>query len=369
LDETLKYDLALLSIPTVGSVTLRQLVSYCGSSKDVFSATPNKLLRVPGVGKKTVEVIKEFRDKAPAFAEAEWEKVQKTGVKLLSFRDENYPQRLKSLPDAPVALYQRGPADLDAPRTLSIIGTRRATAYGREVVEEIVRQLAPYAPLIVSGLAYGIDFAAHQAALKHGLSTVAVMATGIDRVYPVQHKKLALQMAEEGALITERPFGSPPDARRFPERNRIIAGLADAVIVVEAGESGGAIITANQANNYQREVFAVPGPVNATYSAGCNALIRQHKAHIYTQPEDIVKALNWDNPSGQTQEIFTPAEKTPLSEAQKQLFDAFGEHNELHLDELAFRANMTTSQATVLFLEMEFAGWVQACPGKRFRKM
>jgi len=368
LDETLKYDLALLSIPTVGSVTLRQLVSYCGSSKEVFSAPTKKLLRVPGVGKKTVEVIKEFRDKAPAFAEAEWEKVQKTGVKLISFRDKDYPQRLKKLPDAPVAIYQRGPSNLDAPKSISIVGTRRATAYGKEVVDQLVRQLAPHNPLIVSGLAYGIDFAAHQAALKYGLDTVAVMATGIDRVYPVQHKKLALQMAQEGALITERPFGSPPDARRFPERNRIIAGLADAVIIVEAGESGGAVITAHQANNYQREVFAVPGPVNATYSVGCNALIRQHKAHIYTQPEDIIQALNWDNPSGKAQETVK-SERSLLSDTQKQLFNAFGENTELHLDELAIRAEMTVSQATVLLLEMEFSGWVQACPGNRFRKL
>ncbi len=365
MDRVLQFELALMKIPGVGAVTLRQLVAYSGSAEAVFYATRERLLRIPGVGLKTVSLIDEFKENAKAFADAEWQRIQEDGVSLYSYRDQAYPWRFKNLPNAPIVLYKKGKADWNQSRSISIVGTRRSSSYGKAIVEEIVKALVPYKPLIVSGLAYGIDYHAHKAALDYDLPTIAVMATGIDKVYPANHMHLAQQIVQKGALVTERPFGSSPDARRFPERNRIIAGLSDLTLVVEAGKSGGAIITAHIANEYGREVMAVPGSLHQKSSEGCNELIRNHKAHIFTRVEDLIELLNWDEQlnSKQLSLNLQPA----LTDEQNQVLKAFQEDRELGLDVIAYRAKLNIAQTTAILLELEFLGSVQPSPGKRYR--
>lgn len=244
MDDSLLYELALTLIPGIGPQLTRQLMSYGSSARNVLHLPPGKLRRVPGVGEATVRVLTgPEREAALKKAEASLRKAEQEQVQILFYTSKKYPSRLKQLPDAPVLLYYQGPADLNAPKSVAIVGTRQATDYGREQTEALVRGLAPHQPLVISGLAYGIDILAHRAALQEGLPTVGVMATGLDVIYPAAHRKTADKMRETGGLLTEFPFGTGPDRYNFPARNRIIAGLADGTVVVEAAEKGGALIT------------------------------------------------------------------------------------------------------------------------------
>jgi DNA processing protein len=250
------------------------------------------------------------------------------------------------------------------------VGTRQATDYGREQTERIIRGLLPHRPLVVSGLAYGIDIMAHRAALQEGLATVGVMATGLDIIYPAAHRKTAEKMREQGGLLTEFAFGTPPDRYNFPSRNRIIAGLADGTVVVEATSKGGALITAELALSYDRDVLAVPGNLGSATSEGCNALIKNHKAALYAEPKDLEELLNWDAALHQSGK-FKPA---PSYSADDFTADEFAlitllagaPGRELHMDELAWKAQMAIYAVASLLLGLEFRGVVRAMPGKKF---
>ncbi|HRG11398.1 MAG TPA: DNA-processing protein DprA, partial [Cyclobacteriaceae bacterium] len=238
--------------PGIGDFLLKQVVSYCGSAEQVFKTPKGKLLKIPGVGEVSAEAIKHgdtFKE-----AERELKKAEREEVEIILYTDKKYPLRLKSIEDAPALLYYKGNQNLNVPKTVGIVGTRQATEYGKEMVERICQELAPHNPLIISGLAYGIDIAAHKAALKNNLPTIGVMGSGMDVIYPAAHKETAKKMQNLGALITENRFGTKPDAHNFPARNRIIAGMCDALIVVEAAEKGGALITADIANSYNKDV-------------------------------------------------------------------------------------------------------------------
>lgn len=243
---------ALHFIPGIGDYTIRQLISYCGSAEKVFKTPKGKLLKIPGIGPAIAEAL--TRGGSFEKAEKEIKRAEKESVKIIFYLDKNYPSRLKHIPDAPSMLYVKGNFDFENPKTVGIVGTRQATAYGKEQVEKLVEGLVPHGALIVSGLAYGIDIQAHKQALKNNLPTVGVMGSGIDVIYPASHKETAHKMLEHGGLVTENSFGAKPDAHNFPERNRIIAGLSDALVVVEAAEKGGALITAEIANGYNKDV-------------------------------------------------------------------------------------------------------------------
>jgi DNA processing protein len=251
--------LALHFIPGIGDYTLRQLISYSGSAEKVFKTPKGKLLKIPGIGAVTADSIR--NGKSFRRAEKEIKKAEQEDVELLFFTDKKYPSRLKSIADAPSLLYVKGQVDLENSKTVGIVGTRKATDYGKNCVEELIEGLKPHQTLIVSGLAYGIDIQAHKQAVKHGLPTVGIMGSGIDVIYPAAHKETAKKMLSNGGLITENPFGTNPDAHNFPARNRIIAGLSDALVVVEAAEKGGALITAEISNSYNKDVFAFPGNI------------------------------------------------------------------------------------------------------------
>jgi DNA processing protein len=364
MDQTRLSLLALHFIPGVGDYLVRQVVSYCGSPEKVFKTPKGKLLKIPGVGQVTAEAI--LNGKPFEKAEKELKKAEKESVEILFFNDKKYPSRLKNIPDSPSLLYVKGNINFENPKTVAIVGTRQATAYGKECVERLVKELVPHDALVVSGLAYGIDIHAHKQALKNGLSTVGVMGSGMDVIYPAAHKETASKMLETGGIVTENIFGTKPDAHNFPERNRIIAGLSDALVVVEAAEKGGALITAEIANSYNKDVFAFPGNVGETYSSGCNNLIKSNKAHLLTSIKDLEYIMNWDaatapkktKPSISLAE-FDESEQTVL----KILID---KKAPVIIDELSWKSSIPVSQLAAVLLSLEFKGVLKSMPGKQY---
>ncbi|MEL6534404.1 MAG: DNA-processing protein DprA [Bacteroidota bacterium] len=364
MDEAALYHLALLKVPAVGHSTLKTLISYCGSAEAVFKTPVGKLLRIPGVGETIARGIHQT-DPHQA-AQEEFSKAEKAEVSILTHTAKEYPSRLKQIVDAPALLYVKGHPPLSAPKSIGIVGTRKATDYGRQITQRIVQELVPYQPLIVSGLAYGIDIEAHRAALQAGLPTVGVMASGIDLVYPAAHKNSAQRMVESGGgLVTEYPFGSKPDAPKFPARNRIIAGMVDALVVVEAAESGGALITAYLAQEYDRDIFAVPGNLNQPFSVGCLQLIRKQVAQVFTSVAELAEALHW---TAGEEPAAVPLDISQFSTPAQQLLKHLQEQPEgVLLDELSWKSQIPVNQVLSLLLELEFQGVVKPLPGKRYR--
>ncbi|MCU0448774.1 MAG: DNA-processing protein DprA [Bernardetiaceae bacterium] len=360
------HEVALTKIPGIGRFLTRTLVSYCGTAQQVFATPKGRLLKIPQVGEKAVQAIQEHAAPALKLAEAELAQAQDQRAQVLFFTDAAFPARLRDLPDAPVLLYYQGQADLNHPKTVAVVGTRKATDYGRQVTETILEGLAKHNPMVISGLAYGIDIAAHRAALKLGLPTLGILGSGLDVVYPALHKATAQQMQAQGGLLSEYPFGVGPDAPHFPARNRVIAGLADVVIVVEAAETGGALITAELANGYHREVMAVPGSIFAPYSAGCHLLLKQHKAAPCTSAADVEYLTGWDNQAPSKSPTAPRQAPTGLPSEQMAVVQLLAAHPELHLDDIGWQSGLGVSRAAVVLLELEFGGLVKALPGKRF---
>jgi DNA processing protein len=358
--------LALHFVPGIGNHLVKQLIGYCGSAHAVFKTPAAKLRRIPGIGTITAGSIKAgntFR-----YAERELRKAEKEEVQLLFFTDKAYPLRLKVIDDSPTLLYLKGNINLNPAKTVGIVGTRQATAYGKEIVERTVEDLARHEVLIVSGLAYGIDIHAHKQALKQQLPTVGVMGSGIDVVYPAVHRDIARRMADQGGLVTENHFGVQPDAHHFPARNRIIAGLCDALLVVEAAERGGALITAEIANSYNKDVFAAPGNIGAVYSAGCNKLIKTNKANLFTSVKDLEYIMNWTaggvqgsaSPAAYEVERFTPDEQTVLEHLHKR-------NAPVMIDELSLRCGIPPGLLASVLLSLEFSGIITVLPGKQYQ--
>lgn len=363
------HKIALTLVPGVGDVLIRQLVSYCGSTEAVFDAPTAKLLRIPGIGEVTARAIKQ----PTVLTEAEriLSRLEKLKARALFYTDADYPARLRGLYDAPALLYFSGEGDLNVPRTIGLVGTRQATDYGRRITEEIVQAMQPYGATIISGLAYGIDIAAHRASVACGLPTIAVMASGVDVIYPSQHQKTAQELQFLGGLLTENRPGVKPDARMFPARNRIIAGLSDVVVIVEAAAKGGALITAEYANNYHREVFAVPGQLNQTFSLGCNKLIRENRAQIYTRPQDLIEALRWDAPVHPATFLHprtaAPALPVDVTEEESQILALLRQTPDSHIDDLSWKSTIPMGQLAALLLNLEFQGFVRSLPGKKYQ--
>ena len=370
-DDTIFHELALTLLPGIGPQLTRQLMSYGGAAKNVLMMPPGKLRRIPGVGAATVAILTgKAREVAFRKAEADLKKAEEDEVEIIFYTNKRFPSRLKQIADAPAILYYQGTADLNAPKVVALVGTRQATDYGREQTERIIKGLLPHRPLVVSGLAYGIDIVAHRAALQEGLETVGVMATGLDIIYPSAHRKTAEKMREQGGLLTEFPFGTPPDRYNFPARNRIIAGLSDGTVVVEAAIKGGALITAELALSYDRDVLAVPGNLSSAASAGCNALIRDNKAALYAEPLDLEQLLNWDAALHQSGK-FKPVPSYSVDDFTVEEFTlitvlAAANGREEQMDELAWKAQLAIHTVASLLLGLEFRGVVRALPGKKF---
>jgi DNA processing protein len=354
--------LALHFIPGVGPHSIKQLISYCGSATEVFKRPKGKLQLIPGIGPVAAGGI--ANHKSHDLAERELHKADREDTQILFYIDKQYPERLKTIEDAPTILYFKGNCNLNHKKIVGIVGTRQATSYGRMVVEQIIEQLVPHEAMIISGLAYGIDIHAHRQALKQQLQTVAVMGSGIDVVYPGNHFDVARKMMDRGGLITENCFGTKPDAHNFPSRNRIIAGMCDALIVVEAAQTGGALITAEIANSYHKDVFATPGNIGQTFSEGCNKLIKTNKAALLMSVKDLEYLMGWI--PGIESVRSTLAHE--LNSEEQQVVDAIKTKGiSMQIDELAWKTNIPPGVLATLLLQLEFKGQIKSLPGKLYQ--
>ncbi|MHA6247854.1 DNA-processing protein DprA [Pontibacter sp. CAU 1760] len=368
-DDQRLYEVALTRLPGVGPQLTRQLVSYCGSPQNVFACPSGKLLKIPGIGPGIAKGILDGAKNTLLEAEALLRKAEEQEVELLFYTSPRFPDRLKQLPDAPTLLYYRGNANLNHPRIISIVGTRQVTSYGQTVTERIVEDLKAHNVMVVSGLAYGIDIITHRAALQAGLPTIGVMASGPDIIYPAVHRKYAERMLQQGGLLTENIFGTKPDAPRFPARNRIIAGMADCTLVVEATLKSGTLITANLAHSYDKEVMAVPGNINSPSSEGPNHLIRSLKAAAYTTITDLVELMNWDL---QDEAVARNKARTPVFDAtdytpdELKVLRVLQQIKEEQMDNLSWKSQMPVSLLASVLLSLEFKGIIKAMPGKKF---
>ena len=361
----LLYQIGITLIPGIGDVNGKKLINWCGSAEAVFKSAAKTLLAIPGIGHTVVNNI--LNHKVLARAEQEVEFIEKHHIKALFFQDEAYPQRLLNCYDHPLMLYYRGEADLNHRHIIAFVGTRRATDYGRARCREIIEGLQDKDVLVVSGLAYGIDGCAHRCAVELNIPTVGVLGHGLDRLYPAPHRKLADDMlAGGGGMVTEFLSKTTPDRENFPRRNRIVAGMVDAVVVVESDRKGGALITAELANSYNRDVFAVPGRLTDRFSTGCNFLIKINKAALLQSAGDIGYLMGWDDrktPGNQQTALFVE-----MSEEEKIIYALIREAaGTLSIDKLVIQSGMNPSHVAAALLNMEFSGLVQSLPGKQYR--
>jgi DNA processing protein len=364
MDENLKYKVALTLIHNIGDVRAKNLVSYCGSVEAVFKEKRANLEKVPGIG--TVYAKAVFEQNVFKRAEEEMKFIEKNGITPVFYLDATYPKRLSHCEDSPVLLYLKGNTDLNNEKIISIVGTREATDYGRELCEKLVADLAVFNPLIVSGLAYGIDIYAHKAALDNGIQTVGVFAHGLDKVYPAVHKSIAERMMLQGGLLTDFTSKTKPDRENFPRRNRIVAGIADATIVVESKKDGGSLITADIANSYNRDVFAFPGKVGDDTSEGCNNIIKQNKAALIQSAADIIYIMGWESIKKEN----APVQKqlfVELKPEEETLVNILKNKNTLNVDDICLMAKMPMSKVSSLLLTLEFSGIVRSLPGKMYK--
>jgi DNA processing protein len=361
-DQDLFYLLALLKVDGVGDIMAKKLLTHCGNAESIFSAKTNQIAAIDGVGS---FLLKNLKDKT-IFEKAnkELEFIKSNDIQVSFFQDEHYPDRLKHCFDSPVLLFKSGNIDLKNRKIISIVGTRQITSYGTEFCRSLIEDLSPLNPVIVSGFAYGVDIVAHQFAMEHNLQTIGVLAHGLNQIYPRTHKKYVARMMENGGFITEFWSSSNPDKEKFVRRNRIVAGMTEATIVIESADKGGSLITANFANDYNRDVFAVPGRVTDTYSKGCNNLIKMQKANVLTNAADLVYMLNWDieNKSKTIQkQLFVE-----LEEDEQLIYEYLLKNGKELLDTIALQCNFPIYKISGILINMELKGVIRPLPGKLF---
>ncbi len=358
--------IALALIENVGPITIRNLIAGLGSPEAVFTASKAKLMQVPGVGEKTADII--LKSSTLGKAENELKYCERMGIRPLGWMDKEYPNSLASFGDAPLVLFVKGDYKLDSRPQVAIVGTRSPTNYGLEMAAELAIGLADKGICVVSGLAYGIDISAHRACLSAKGCTVAVLGHGLDRIYPPEHRETAEEMGSSGLLVSELLSGVKPDAGNFPARNRIISGLSQATIVVEAGSTGGALITARFALEQGREVFAVPGLINNPFSAGCHQLIQEGAARLLTSIDDVLEALNF---SLETipQKPKKPKQLEMIFEDEEWKILHFLEAGDAEVDQIGNGTGIGPSRLLSLLLALEFKGAVKPLPGKRFSRL
>jgi DNA processing protein len=361
----LKHQIALSIIPHVGDINARKLVSYFGNVEAIFNETYRNLVRIPGIGPGLAASISDRSYLTIAEREAEY--VIKHNIKTFFYLDNDYPFRLKQCDDSPVLFYFRGDCDLNSRKILSVVGTRNATTRGKDICDRIICGLAEGHPdlIIVSGLAYGIDISAHKAALNSKLKTIGVLGHGFKTMYPSIHKPTSELILKNGGLLTDFISDALPERNNFLKRNRIIAGIADATLVIESGIKGGALITADMANSYNRDVFAVPGRPDDQWSAGCNSLIKNNRAALVESAEDIEYFLDWKP------EKSKPAiQKTlfsELNETEKNIYELIMKEGELGIDQICRSLEIPVARLSSQLLQMEFKGMIRCFPGNVYR--
>lgn len=354
--------IALSKVPKVGPVIAKNLISYCGSIEAVFDESKTALSKIPGIGQSFVDQF--LPSDYISAAEEEFEHTRKNNISVLTYLDKDYPQRLLNFDYSPIVIYFQGNCNLNHYRNVAIVGTRSPSNYGVSMCEQIVEGLSRYNVLIVSGLAYGIDSTAHRKSVELEIPTLGILGNGLPSVYPQSHDSLSKKMIKKGGILTEFTSDTKPDRENFPMRNRIIAAISDVVIVVESKSSGGSIITANFANDYNKDVFAVPGKITDETSQGCNKLIKQNKAHLIESIDDISYIMRWDEvDAGKIiqKELFVE-----LDDDEQRAINTIKELENATIDAITYRLKMQPSKVSALLLNLEFKGMIKTLPGKKY---
>lgn len=357
------YLLRLQRTPGIGIVNAKKLIQHCGSAEAIFKEKRSHLLKINGIGKVLIDSL--LNESAVKSVEKEAVFMEKSNTAVFSYFDVDYPDKLKHCGDAPLVIFQKGKINLKNKKILSVVGTRQMTNYGKGFLENFVEEIKSYNPILVSGLAYGVDIFTHKTALKNDLQTIAVLAHGLDTIYPKSHFRTANEMLENGGLISEFWSNTNPDRENFVKRNRIVAGISEATLVIESAEKGGSLITADIANSYNRDVLAVPGRSTDFYSQGCNQLIKQNKAALVCSAQDLAEFLNWDldqkEPKTVQQQIFIE-----IDEQERPIIEILQANGKMPLDEIALHCKMPIQKVAPLLFGLEMKGAVQTLPGKFF---
>ena len=355
--------LRLQAIPNIGDVTAKKLISHCGSPEAIFKSKKPQLLKIDGIGTYTLQGLYDAEHQEAA--ETEYEYIQKKNIAVSYFMSANYPPYLKHCIDSPILLFSRGNIDLKGRKIICVVGTRKITSYGMAFCEKFIEDIAPLNPIIVSGFAYGVDIAVQRAAMKHGLQTIGCLAHGLNQIYPKVHAKYVPDVEKNGGFYTEFWSTSNPDRENFLKRNRIIAGMSEATVVVESAEKGGSLVTADIANSYNRDVFAVPGRAQDKYSTGCNNLIKQQKAHMLTCAADLVYLLDWDIAEKETKTVQKQL-FVELDDTEKSIYSYLQKEGKQLLDSIALECQLPVFKVSSTLLNMEMKGVIRPMPGKLF---
>ncbi|RCS27872.1 DNA-protecting protein DprA [Polaribacter sp. WD7] len=354
--------LRLQKSKAIGDILAKKLIANVGCAEDVFNEKPAFLQKINGIGANTLKHL--FDKKNIHLAEEELKYIQNKKIEYTYFLENDYPKHLQNCIDSPILMFKDGNLDFSNRKIISIVGTRNISSYGRTFCNQLIDELATYDPIIVSGFAYGVDICAHKAAIQNKLQTIAVLAHGFEQIYPKIHKKYIHQVNEKGGFLTEFWSNENPLRENFLKRNRVVAGISEATIIIESASKGGSLVTADIANSYSRDVFAVPGRVTDVYSKGCNSLIKNNKAHLLSSASDLVKMLNWD-----LQEKSTPIQKelfVDLDENEQKIYDILKEQGALLIDIIALKSNIPNYQLSSILLQMELKGVLKPLPGKMF---
>jgi len=366
LSSELLYQLALTEVPNIGCVHAKILVTEFGEAEKIFKAKQSTLEKIEGIGVVRAKSLKSFTDFSKAEEEINF--IEKYKITPLFLSDESYPKRLLNCYDSPTLLYYKGDADLNHSKIIAVIGTRNNTDYAKQQTDKLIKELKEQNVLVVSGMAYGVDAIAHKAAIKNNLSTVGVLAHGLDQIYPSEHTNLAKDIVKhKGGLLTEFRSKSKPDKHNFPTRNRIVAGMSDATIVMETGIKGGSMITAELANGYNKDVFAFPGKVSDTKSAGCNYLIKNNKAMLLTDAQELIEVMGWEEKDLKSKNRLQKELFIELSKDEKIIADILKEKEIVSIDEINFKSGLSSSGVAAAILTLELQGVVISLPGKLYK--
>lgn len=357
------YKVAISFLNGIGPVNTKKVIAYTGSVEGLFKEKKQNLLKIPGIGKSFIDKLD--RESSIQLAEEELKFISDNHIKVSFYLEKDYPQRLLNCADSPCTLYYKGNTNFNATRTISIVGTRNASDYGRDICNKLIQDLSEkdIKPLVISGLAYGVDICAHKAALRNQLQTVAAIGHGLHMMYPSQHKRYAEEIVNQGALISEFTSKSKFDPKNFVRRNRIIAGMADATIVIESASKGGSLVTADIANSYNRDVFAFPGRISDKRSTGCNKLIKTNQAHLIESVSDLEYILGWENEIGKPKAIQAKL-FVELSPEEELLVQVLKEAGNMPIDSICFKTSFPMSKVSSLLLKLEFEGVIKSLPGK-----
>ena len=361
-EQELLYTLALQNVSKIGDITAKKLIGHCGTAEAVFKEKRQHLMKLDGIGKFVISDL--FEKRHLIEAEQEMTFIKEKGVVCQYFKDEDYPERLKHCIDGPILLFKSGNINLKKQHIISIVGARKITTHGIAICEKLVEAISPFNPIIVSGFAYGTDITAQKAAIKNNLQTIGCLAHGLNQIYPRVHEKYVVEVERYGGFMTDFWSTDVFDRNNFLKRNRIIAGISEATIVIESAEKGGSLVTADIANSYDREVFAIPGRTTDSQSEGCNNLIKHQRAHLLSKPEDIPYLLNWQtdtNPKVVQKKLFVELEKE-----EKVIYNFMKDQGKVQLDLIALRCQMPAYRVATILLNMELKGVVRPLPGKLF---